>query len=468
MVDGPGAARRAHGAEAAEPDAWCGPGRREEGRAAHPESVGGQRCRHDRGGHRGARVPLQAMARDGPGRRSIQVTHRNLERAPLPRLPLRPRAAVRGVEGLQPPPAYREDARRSCSRRQPAEWTVELPPTPDFGTHLTFVTPPLKTPGLYLLVASARRDFARRQPWRRPTSSSATWSCSPAGGGGRVEVRVSGASGPPLRGGRVSLYRFDWQQGHRRSTRRDRRGRAVSLARASGAGTPSSCSRRGRRRRLRRASNRLLPGQEPARGRTRRSCTPTAASTGRGRSSSEGPWPTSGGDERSASRPAAAPVTVRSSTPTARRWRRATLTTNDFGSAAGELASRRAACSAPGGSRLARRRRRDPGRGVQAADLRGHLQGPGRRCASTGRPRSPARRATTSACRWRAGSVAWRVTREPVYPLVVVLVGPGPPAKAQIVASGATALDADGRSRSPSRRRPTSAAQDERGHLPLP
>ena len=77
-------------------------------------------------------------------------------------------------------------------------------------------------------------------------------------------------------------------------------------------------------------------------------------------------------------------------------------TTNEFGTAAGEFAipagrllgSWTLATTLDGAAL-------DRGRGVQAADLRGRRSPSAERrsCVSTGRPRSPARRATTSACR---------------------------------------------------------------------
>ena len=84
------------------------------------------------------------------------------DHAPLPRLRLRPDARRQRRQGLQPAARLPRGAARSIDQREPsAEWSVELPETPDFRDHATYVTPPMTTPGAYLVVASARRDFAR-------------------------------------------------------------------------------------------------------------------------------------------------------------------------------------------------------------------------------------------------------------------------------------------------------------------
>ena len=38
---------------------------------------------------------------------------------------------------------------------------MDLPPTPDYRQHRTYVTPPFSEPGLYVVVASAAASFGR-------------------------------------------------------------------------------------------------------------------------------------------------------------------------------------------------------------------------------------------------------------------------------------------------------------------
>ena len=43
-----------------------------------------------------------------------------------------------------------------------AEWTMALPPTPDYRSHHSYDVPQVSEPGAYLVVASMRADFSQR------------------------------------------------------------------------------------------------------------------------------------------------------------------------------------------------------------------------------------------------------------------------------------------------------------------
>ena len=147
------------------------------------------------------------------------------------------------------------------------------------------------------------------------------------------------------------------------------------------------------------------------------------------------------------------------------------MTTNDFGSASGSF-------EIPPGRLLgawqlqssAGRLDRAPGRGVQAADLRGDGGGAVRRAAPEPvRPPCPDEARYYFGLPVSAGDVDWRVTREPVYPRWWFWWGRPPATQPEIVASGA----ADARRRRPLRgrlhARGRRARGRHRGHeLPLP
>src|SRR5207247_2424849 len=156
------------------------------------------------------------MGQDGPGRRAVQVTHKN-----TPALHFRAYSVdlVRRIESSTDYnllPSGRE-ARDLLSSATPVrEWSAALPATADYKAHRTFVTPPLTEPGLYVIVASAREDFAERDNRivstnmivgdlvliTRPQTAA-------------IEARVlSGDSGAPVAGADVTLYRFDWNRRH--------------------------------------------------------------------------------------------------------------------------------------------------------------------------------------------------------------------------------------------------------------
>ncbi len=193
----------------------------EEGERAHPGSVGGRRCRHLAAAIAAPSYSLQAMASDGPGRRSIQVRHKNLESLHFRAYALDLAEAVLGAEDHNLLPAHREAAKIMATRRLAAEWTAPLPPTPDYRSHTTYVTPPLESPGLYLVVSSARQDFA--EDFNQRTALNFIVSdlvLLTRADGGALEVTArSGASGAALADVRLSLYRRDWRGGPELETR---------------------------------------------------------------------------------------------------------------------------------------------------------------------------------------------------------------------------------------------------------
>jgi len=132
----------------------------EEGRRAYPESVGGRRCRAIVARIEAPSYDIGAMQIDGPGKRSVLVTHRNVGRLTFRAyaldLPAR-LASLRDMNRLLP---TQDEMERLVATRTPlAEWTATLPATPDYRPHRTFVVPPLTRKGLYLVAASAATPF---------------------------------------------------------------------------------------------------------------------------------------------------------------------------------------------------------------------------------------------------------------------------------------------------------------------
>ena len=187
-----------------------------QGVKAYADSPGGLRCLAIAQAIEAPDYQLAAMSHDAPGKRSIQVTHKN-----VPALYFRayPADLVRRVESATDYnllPSGREAKELLSSGAPAAQWSVELPPTPDYKPHRAFVTPPLSGPGLYVVVASARQDFGARANrivsadilvgdlvlvTRLETSV--------------IEARVlTGESGEPVSGAEVTLYKFDWNRRH--------------------------------------------------------------------------------------------------------------------------------------------------------------------------------------------------------------------------------------------------------------
>ncbi|HLN57817.1 MAG TPA: MG2 domain-containing protein, partial [Thermoanaerobaculia bacterium] len=191
----------------------------EEGRRAYPDSIGGRRCLAIVKRIEAPDYQVRAMQSDGPGRRSILVSHKNVRslrfRAFALDLAQRVDTAKNQYSVL---PNGAELARLIDSMTPRAEWSVALPATPDYRSHSTYVTPPMKEPGLYIVAASGAVNFGGSGfplvaanfivsdlvlVTRAVTGS--------AGGPNAFEVQVlSGETGKPLAGVETVAFRSFW------------------------------------------------------------------------------------------------------------------------------------------------------------------------------------------------------------------------------------------------------------------
>ena len=261
------------------------------------------------------------MRLDAPGRRSVRITHRNLDRVFLRAYALDLEALVTSSKDYSIFPQG-DDARKIVEGQRPdAAWKADLAKTPDYRDHHTYANlPESLAPGLYLVAASAREDFADAGQQDRSASASSSaissWSSAraaarPASGtapdrdcpqrydlrrGGAEILALSGATGRPLAEVTVDLYAFDWRKGHTKieSKKTDASGR-VWFAPSARSGSYFLLAQKGPGHRLRRRLP-LSPGTNRAPRDTRaRSSTPTGRSIGPGRSSSGRSWPIRGG-----------------------------------------------------------------------------------------------------------------------------------------------------------------------------
>lgn len=133
------------------------------GQERHPESVGGRRCAHKLAELKRPEFNLAAMSVDAAERRSIRITHRNLDRLYL-------RAWRYDLEGQTAHPYQGRalwPARKTiedwvATRDPDLVWTVDLPATPDYESHVTYSALPACGKGAYVVAASARQDFDER------------------------------------------------------------------------------------------------------------------------------------------------------------------------------------------------------------------------------------------------------------------------------------------------------------------
>ncbi|MEO8584986.1 MAG: alpha-2-macroglobulin family protein, partial [Acidobacteriota bacterium] len=186
---------------------------------AFPKSLGADRARSIVGQIEAPDWSMAAMAADGPGRRSIEVTHRNFPVLYFRAYAIDLEARFRRAKDYNLLPQGKELDDLVAKELPAASFEAALPGTPDYKSHRTFVTPPALGRGLHVIVASADKGFdPGKGPLRaagmietdlvltvRQTDTNA------------LEARVlTGSTGRPAAGATVSLYLYDWQKGHRR------------------------------------------------------------------------------------------------------------------------------------------------------------------------------------------------------------------------------------------------------------
>jgi hypothetical protein len=183
------------------------------GAAAYPGSPGAQACLAIVQDVEAPEYRMSVTATDGLARRSIQVFHKNLPALWFRAYPLDLDKRLR-EEG----PVFPSRAADLLESAKPAfTWKSELPATPDYQEHSTFLTPPIDRPGSYLLIASVRRDFGNEDN----AITSAPFILggmvvlvrNPHDGKGLEVITLDGEHGEPLAGVTVSLYKVaSWEQ----------------------------------------------------------------------------------------------------------------------------------------------------------------------------------------------------------------------------------------------------------------
>ena len=420
-----------------------------EGRDRHPQSIGGQRCNHIVASIEAPSYSLAAMAVDGAGRRSFQITHRNFTGLHFRAWRYDLRRFVENSEDYNMMPGHRE-AEEIMDGAPDAEWSIELPPTPDYRSHITYDVPQLDEQGAYLVVASMRADFANHGNQMVAENfilSDLVLVRRHVGNSYEVTVR-SGPSGRAIEGVDVSLYRYDYQRGHREVERK----RTGSDGRVRFNHTHWKrdqfflMARKGDDLAL--DADRLYPYDEGERGVSSSALIYTDRSVYRPQQTVF--WKTvayrGGGEDISYETVENASLQVSLIDANHEEVASAAVTTNDFGSAsgsfeipAGRLLGRWYLRTSFGGQSWLRvEEYKRPTFEVEVADPEVPL-----------RLNQPA--ALSGDVRYYfglpvvTGSVNWRVIREPVYPRWWYWWYPSPSTQAQVVAAGETTLDDEGR-----------------------
>ncbi|MGZ7066299.1 MAG: alpha-2-macroglobulin family protein, partial [Candidatus Aminicenantales bacterium] len=209
------------------------------GAEAYPLSPGGKRCESIVKKIEAPEFSVKAMKNDSAGRRSVQVTHRNMGRLFFRAYPVDLVAAIKSSKDYNILPEWKETQAALDHQKPAASWKVDLPPAPDYRDHSTYAELPTGlAPGLYIVAASAREDFPRKQ--NRILALNVLVSdlviLNRSESGGEEVLVLSGESGRPIPGVSVDLYAYDWRKGHHVVETRptDAQGRTHFLSRPEG------------------------------------------------------------------------------------------------------------------------------------------------------------------------------------------------------------------------------------------
>ncbi|NVI99522.1 hypothetical protein HV824_15530, partial [Myxococcus sp. AM009] len=190
--------------------------------ATHPKSLGAGRCRVLMAALEAPEFSMGALASDGPRRRSVEVTHRNVSMLHFRAYSIDLEKRLTQVNDYNLMPEGAPLKALVKGQRPVATWSVPLPKTEDFREHRTFVTPPLTDRGTYVIMASAHEDFRATNnriiavyltvtPWvmvARPSK------------GSLLEVRlVDGDTGEPVPKVPLRLIRVDYGKGFKEAAR---------------------------------------------------------------------------------------------------------------------------------------------------------------------------------------------------------------------------------------------------------
>ena len=390
------------------------------------------------------------MRLDAPGRRSVRLTHRNLDRVYFRAYALDLEAEVKAAKDYNLFPQG-DEARRLVAERKPdAAWKADLAPTPDYRDHRTYANlPETLAPSLYLVVASAREDFA--EAGNQTIGAGVIVgdlvlvkreNAGPVAGGARAEMDalvLSGATGRPVAGVTVDLYAYNWRRGHTKveSKTTDAEGRVFFAPTRAAAARSSSSPRRAATWSSTTSGfylEGIAPRRRPGRARLHRPLhlppRPEDLLEGPGLQGPHGPRPI---------RPRGQPGGLRPARGHQRRARgRSHRHDERLRHGRGEFVI--PAAGRPLGAWQLRPRPtakpRSASRSTSGRPSRSRSRTRKSPCASTGPPPSRARSATTSACPSRAAKRVWRVRREPVYPRWWWWWGDGGGSRSQKIAGG--------------------------------
>ena len=188
----------------------------EQGAQVAPSSYGGLLCRAMVLSIESPDYQLSSMLIDGAQKRSIQVTHKNVAKLYFRAYPQDLKERIESAGDYNLLWGYQE-MRKIVGKRPAVEWSVDLPATPDYKTHTTYVTPPLSGPGAFVVMASFLPDFSEAKNRVQAMNLILTdLVIQSRTRGTAADVTVlSGETGKPVAGAQVFAYRQNWNEKHK-------------------------------------------------------------------------------------------------------------------------------------------------------------------------------------------------------------------------------------------------------------
>ncbi|MGK0360402.1 MAG: hypothetical protein ACI9U2_002715, partial [Bradymonadia bacterium] len=198
---------------------------------AFPDSIGGARCLNIKESIEQPDFRLDGMAVDAPQRRSVGVRHKNLEALHFRAYRFNLEKVASGQKDYNLLPG-RRTAEAWIDKRNPiAEWSVKLPSTTDFKMHRTWVMPPMTGKGSYIIAATPDAGFDRdAAPMQVIVVTLSDLVITHHTEGSKMHAQVfDGATGAPVAGATLRLYTHNWRKGHqlRRTVKTDAAGAAT-------------------------------------------------------------------------------------------------------------------------------------------------------------------------------------------------------------------------------------------------
>ena len=206
-----------------------------EGLAAHSSGPGAANCREFIASLEAPSYNVEALSPDAPGKRSLSLKYKNISKLYFRSYRVDFKSALLKNQDYGFWLGYRE-LEKLRSETPYKVWSVDLPATPDLELHTKHLTPPDHEKGFYVILGSLKADFSAQSNQIQGVQmifSDLVLGRRPEPGDGSVRLDLwDGAFGRPVSGAAVTLYRMNYNKGHRsvHSEKTDDKGRV----RASG------------------------------------------------------------------------------------------------------------------------------------------------------------------------------------------------------------------------------------------